>query len=264
MWNEKQFNEIQKYKKNSYRFEIDSSPEVYELYEKIYPEEIKKEYDISYPKFFKYRGRTGYGDYYINEPEQDNRLFALPYGTFSKESKSNGVKRLSGDCYFNFNSKKIEELDKIRGIDKEKLEKCENMHYSIYNMVLLQSVGNMQRRKQQGLKLSNDKNKYENLDRGDTFLYLLNEYYKNKNEEILAESTKANKGVLREYLESFKDIYEYADKMLHIKDKYLIKKMLENGQHPLSDQDRANKYLDIALEFWEKRKTEIDPLIKER
>lgn len=236
---------------------------------KIYLNRIKDKYLISSPKFFRF---ISLSEGYIDAPDiaLTNRLFALPVETFSKGNICiknriyeiyDAVERLSGDCYFNFNSLKINKLKEISGIDIKKLKECGNMHHSIYNMVLLQSVGNMQARKQHGLKLFN--NKYENLDRGDTFLYLLNEYYENGNEEILAASTKQNKNVLREYLESFNGIYDYADTMLQIKDKDFLKKILENGQQLLLDQDSANKYLDIALEFWEKRKSKIESMIKE-
>lgn len=35
------FDEIQKYKREYYRFDIDSSPNVYTLYEKIYSNRVK-------------------------------------------------------------------------------------------------------------------------------------------------------------------------------------------------------------------------------
>ena len=97
------------------------------------------------------------------------------------------------------------------------------MHHSIYNMVLLQTMGNMQKRKQQGLKLSNGK--YEQLDRGDTFLYLLNQYYENENEEILKASTKANMKNLRDYLLGFESVYDYSKTMLQIDDNCFINKI---------------------------------------
>lgn len=267
------FNEIQKYKNESYRFDVDSSPEVYKLYEKIYSKSIRDEYCISTPKFFRY-GLFGEVYGYIDAPAPGeasiNRLFALPPNVPVKRNVCiqncryeiyGATERLSGDCFFNFNRCKIEILNKICGTDKERLKICGEMHHSIYNMVLLQTVGNMQRRKQQGLKLPTDETgKYEELDRGDTFLYLLNEFYEKKNEEILGASTKTNKESLRQYLSNFNDVKDYADKMLQIYDGAFIDKLIENGKKGLNS-DCVNDYLNIALEFWEKRKHKIDPMI---
>lgn len=260
------FNEIQKYKNEFYRFDIDSSPEVYALYEKIYSEKIRNEYGISNPKFFRF---ISLSQGYIDAPDVAliNRLFALPKDISAKENICiqnrsyevyDAIRRLSGDCFFNFNSYKIRQFKKIDGIDNEKLGKCSEMHHSIYNMVLLQTIGNMQKRKQQGLKLSTGK--YEQLDRGDTFLYLLNEFYQNKDEGICSASTKSNKDMLKEYLNYFEDVNDYATNMLQIEDFDFIKTIIKNGEMQL-DSACVNDYLDIALEFWKKRKYKIDPII---
>lgn len=263
------FNDIQKYKNEFYKFEIDSSPEVYALYEKIYSKSIGDKYCISNPKFFRFISRN---EGYIDAPDVAliNRLFVLPKDVPVKDNICiqnrryeiyDAVERLSGDCFFNFNSLKISNLKEISGIDKEKVEKCSNMHHSIYNMVLLQTMGNMQKRKQYGLKLSTGE--YEQLDRGDTFLYLLNKFYKEGNEEILDASTETNKKILREYLLNFDSAEDYSDKILQINDGIFIDKLIKNGEKQL-DSNCVNDYLDIALEFWEKRKCKIDLMIDNR
>lgn len=260
------FNEIQKHKNEFYRFDVDSSPEVYTLYEKIYSEKIRNEYGISNPNFFRF---ISFSQGYIDAPDVAliNRLFALPKGITAKEiiciqNRSyevyDAIKRLSGDCFFNFNSYKLQRLKRICGIDEGKLKICSEMHHSIYNMVLLQTMGNMQKRKQQGLKLSTGK--YEQLDRGDTFLYLLNEFYQNKDEDIYSVSTKSNSGLLKEYLNDFKDVNDYATQMLQIENEDFIRKIIKNGKKQL-DSACVNDYLDIALEFWKERKKKIDPII---
>lgn len=259
------FEEIQNYDGESYSFDIDSSPRVFELYKKIYSKNIQKKYRIASPTFFKYDKERAR---YINMPEADyqNRLYALPVTVSSKKTilinnspyeLYDAVERLSGDCFFNFNSNKIYKFKKYDGIDEKKLEECSKMHYSIYNMVLLQTVGNMQKSKQQGLKLSNVE--YEKLDRGDTFVYLLNEFYENGNDEILQSSSKNNKESLKEYLNSF-SLEEYCCEMLQIDDYDFIKKLINNGGKKI-DSINVNNYLDIAIEFWEKRKATIDTYI---
>lgn len=253
------FREKQKYKNKYYEFDIDSSPEVYELYKKIYQEDLG--YSIDNPKFFNYMDNGCYTDAPLSN--QSTRLYALPKSIKAvghitiKNIEYNvyrATERLSGDCFFNFNFKKTPILNDISGIDKEKLKTCASMHYSIYNMVLLQTMGNMQKRKQEGLK-------NEQLDRGDTFLYLLNKFYCESSDEILSASSGGNKSSLRDYLDNFKNVYEYSRVMLQIEDKAFIDKMIENGSKKL-DSSNVNEYLDIAIEFWERRKNKIDPLIE--
>lgn len=261
------FDEIQKWKNEYYLFDIDSSPEVYKLYEKIYSDKIKKEYCIETPKFYRYVSSS---KGYIDAPDVAlaNRLFALSSDAIEigrdqiknrEYIRYNAVERLSGDCFFNFNDKKVEKLKEIKGVDINSLEQCKNMHHSIENMVLIQSLGNMQKRKQIGI--IGNTNKREQLDRGDSFLYLLNEYYKYGNEEILDSSSKSNRPYLINYLQRYKSICEYSSEMLQIDDFRLLEEMIDIGGENLSTNN-INKYLDIAKKFWELRKKKIDELLK--
>ena len=265
------FDKEQEYKGQNYKFDIDSSPQVFLLFNKIYPNSIKEKYSVSNPKFFRYFSKKDFSEKgYIEAPQGNsiNRLFALSNNISAKGTIRidgqvyeiyNAVERLSGDCFFNFNTKKVSVLKRIEGIDEDKLRECVSMHHSIYNLVLLQTMGNMQSRKQQGLKLSD--NMYEQLDRGDTFLYLLDCLYKNVNEEILTASTKTNRNILKRYLKSnFNNVYDYAEQMLQINDKNFIDRLIENGNQKV-DSSNVNQFLDLALEFWNKRKMNIEPKI---
>lgn len=259
------FDKEQEYEGQKYKFDIDSSPQVFLLFDKIYPNSIKEKYSVSNPKFFRYLKKG-----YIEAPQGNliNRLFAVSNNIYAKGTIRidgqvyelyDAVERLSGDCFFNFNDKKVRVLKRIEGINEDKLRECVSMHHSIYNLVLLQTMGNMQSRKQQGLKLSD--NIYEQLDRGDTFLYLLDCLYKNVNEEILTASTDQNRNVLKRYLKSnFNNVYDYTEQMLQINDKNFIDKLIENGNQKL-DSSNVNQFLDLALDFWDKRRTNIEPKI---
>lgn len=92
------------------------------------------------------------------------------------------------------------------------------------------------------------------LDRGDTFLYFLNKFYYEDDEEILEASTKINKKTLKEYLKSnFHDVYDYSDKMLQIDDENFINKFIKNVEKKL-DSTLVNDYLDMAIRFCGKMK----------
>lgn len=261
------FNEFQEWNDEIYRFEIDSSPQVYGIYNKIYSEEIKSFYSIENPKFFRF-DRSSYN--YIEAPDEAllNRLFAIPVSTKEKkilvignrEYKAyDAVERLSGDCFFNFNPKKVNVFKKIEGVNFKMLNECASMHNSIYNMVLLQTVGDMQRRKQNGI-LKNS-GQYENFDRGDSFISLLDQFFKCENEDILMCSSQSNKGILRDYLNRFKDIYDYSSKMLQINDNNeFIDKLSKHGMEEL-DKITINQYMEDAIDFWNLRKQIIDKKI---
>ena len=110
----------QEYKGQKYKFDIDSSPQVFLLFDKIYPNCIKEKYSVSNPKFFRYLSEKGY----IEAPQGNskNRLFAVSNKISTKGTIRingqvyefyNAVERLSGDCFFNFNNKKVSVLKSI-------------------------------------------------------------------------------------------------------------------------------------------------------
>lgn len=84
---------------------------------------------------------------------------------------------------------------------------------------------------------------------------------KNVNEEIHTASTKTNRNILKRNLKSnFNNVYDYAEQMLQINDKNFIDKLIENGNQKL-DSSNVNQFLDLALEFWNKKRMNIEPKI---
>ncbi len=137
------------------------------------------------------------------------------------------------------------------------------MHHTLVNFSLLQVMGNMQDFKSKGLKLCCNKNKYDYLDRLDTFIYNLNNYFevddKSKDDtNLLKNSSKCNASSLKEYLSSFKDINKYCKEVYFIDDKEFIKKLIESGKQPISSSERVVEYMDLALEFWKIKATYFD------
>lgn len=248
--------EVQSWNKQRYRFEVDSSPKAFEYYKKIYSERVKAAYQIDTPVFFRYNAENRK---YIDAPEVAllNRLFAISNKadvrrTITIDNRSyaeyDPVERLSGDCFFNFNEKKVGRLKRIRGVDLELLKMCEEMHYSPYNLVLLQTMGGLQKRKSIGVE--------DYFDRGDSFLYLLKEFYSG-NEMILSSSSESNLEALREYLLEFNSIEAYCKEMLQITQPDLINKLCAHGKEKI-DSENINRYLEDARLFWDARKQEID------
>lgn len=113
------FDKEQEYKGQNYKFDIDSSPQVFLLFNKIYPNSIKEKYSVSNPKFFRYFSKKDFSEKgYIEAPQGNsiNRLFALSNNISAKGTIRidgqvyeiyNAVERLSGDCFLILIPKKL-------------------------------------------------------------------------------------------------------------------------------------------------------------
>lgn len=187
--------------------------------------------------------------------------------------------RLRGETDFHFDVKKYIAFVKTivnddKANDDEKynavklLNKCNDMHHSLLNFSLMQSVGNMQKVKSRGLYL--ESKGYEWLDRLDTFVYHLDMYYKNKKDDCNKDDSVilscagdckyGNKECLKDYLDKFghnpndKDaVYDYCDKIYFIKEKDFIDSLIESGKKALNTCDDVVRYMKLAIGFWERK-----------
>ncbi len=255
----KKIEPVQKWNNEPICFDPDSSPEAWDfcraVYKGISPFD---EYELDDLVFY----TTVKDDIslYCSHPLPDhpNRLFALKKGT--EKDVKNGIRyfkaseRLSGDTVFNFKSNIYDELLKNDEEAMSQLENCRKTHHTLVNFSLMQSMGELQQFKKNGLWLKNE-NKYEGLDRFDSFLYLMNKYYIYNNNSSLGRYIsykKENGKALSDYLNKFKDIYDYCGKTYFI-DEELVNELIENGGNTMND-DVAEKYIGLAEKFWKKRK----------
>lgn len=158
---------------------------------------------------------------------------------------------LSGDVIFNFSNKfyksceyYIENGSIYKEKYKELLEKCKKMNHSFENCAVLLSEGNLQQAKK---GIGND--------RGDTFIWALDEYYNRKSEMILNHGLGQLGDNLRKFLDYFGNVYKYCEVFYNIKDKdnHLISDLKNFGQVALNSVENVEKYIDLALEFWKER-----------
>lgn len=167
---------------------------------------------------------------------------------------------LSGDVIFNFKAKEKEKdntphpyeiyksyIETDHNIVRQneyldRLNKCKSMHHSFENCALMLQQGNLQNAKQ-GI----------GKDRGDTFIWALDEYYKGKSEMVLNHATQQNSGILREFLNYFDDVYEYCEVFYNITDKGFIDRLIQSGSKALDSADKVENYIDLALRFWDER-----------
>ncbi len=244
-------------------FDPDSSPQAWEHYINIYDLEQKPFCDYDFDNLTFFSNKNGK---YVKKPQKPySRLYAL-----SKDCKYNEEKRcfkppytrLSGDTDFNFNGNKCKIFKKIIGNNNEALEQlehCKNMHHNLLNFSIMQTVGNMQKSKRIGI--SNEK-----YDRFDSFIYHLDEYYKEakdkRNDTFIAKnSSKSNRPFLIEYLNTFENLKEYCKKIYFIYDDNLIERLIANGQNPLN-YDVMLKYMDLAETYWEVKNEAIKEIIR--
>lgn len=247
----------------------DSSPEAWEHYKKYYTPECWKLLERYGDKDFADREHLFFyrGGEYCLGPGRGKKAKALvapqikvgcsECGTCKdrKEKGKNPRLRIRGETDFNFKKDKYDIFKNILENTPPKscspqnaldlLEKCKEMHHSLLNFSLLQSVGNMQGFKGRGLE-------NEGLDRPDTFIYYLDRYFEGKDKRILEKSRK-NKDCLIQYLASFTDIYDYCEKVYFIKDDDFVQEMIESGGKKLLSGDDVVKYMKLAVGFWDRK-----------
>ena len=202
----------------------------------------------------------------LHSSSEYNRLFVLQKGTKFEISENNefiaATNRLGGDCDFNFNNKKfslfleIIESDSIAS-QREKnnaikqLSKCRDMHHTLLNFSLMQSIGNMQKFK--------GSNQYDRLD---TFVYELDKYYQGVSNSILQYSSPRNKPSLILFLNDFKDIYEYCATFYFIKEETFIDEIIKQGSMPIRNVIELMRYMDLAEKYWAKKEFEFSHIVK--
>lgn len=231
----------------------DTDPEILEWYKKIYS------------------GEDGLSCYFNLQKFDGNiRPYAMTRENIFLDDNANKME-VSGDIIFNFSTssngksrydllkKYIEEIndDDLKNIYLKKLDYCKNHNCDPENCALMPKTGNLQGAKQ-GI----------GYDRGDTYIWSLNEYFENGVEIIFNHATYQNKLILISYLETLrkpgknKSIYNYCKLFFNIIDTRLIDELIELGSKTIDSELRARRYIDLALKFWEKRNKYFNTLNK--
>ena len=173
-----------------------------------------------------------------------------------------------GETDFNFkfdsNPKrnKAGTLLEIANYDQEIGERLRNhyskQHHALVNFSLMIIPGALQIFKSKGLRIDNQ-SKFEWMDRLDSLIYLLDEFYHGNAPAGLISGP--NGGTLKAYLDSFAGIKEYCRKVYLIDDADLIGKLIENGGRPLTNKEDVDRYLNLADDFWTAKAKSIDKIL---
>lgn len=166
---------------------------------------------------------------------------------------------VSGDIDFNFKMSHVRYFQDIieNGDSKMSYEEKKNLNnllifvyndltYTPNNISLLPVPGG----------LNNIKKSLGN-DRLDTFLFTLKLYYDEEYTSLILSASAGmnppfikNRNMLKEFLDSFGDIYTYCKKMYHINDKNFVNTLCESGSKPIDTAERVKCYLELATQFW--------------
>lgn len=162
---------------------------------------------------------------------------------------------IKGDTCFNLslhlkNSKKWTLFGSIiKDEEKSELDFLENtlekLRYSPMNISIMPQTGGLNNIKQ---SIGND--------RFDTFIWLMNQYYTGLEVLILNAGSKnmhiENRKRLKKFLDSYDDVYDYCKDIYGIDTGY-VNKLIKHGKKPIISPTDYYEYIELALEFWEKR-----------
>lgn len=258
--------------KDDQYYDLDSSPSAWLYYERVYSE-VDNKLNINYDITNKYQLRVVSRSRIVHDlPLKNgfvNRIMAWNLNANRVNNKIEGsMLRLGGDCDFNFNQIKCKLLKTKVNQDKTindetkkrinaRLDQFQKQHHCVLNFSLMQVVGGMNTCKQSLGK--------GNLDRLDSFVYYLNEYYCVGDTSIFRRCTKQNKVALKSYLKGFDNIYDYCHHVYFlygaitvgkrdIESKEFINDLIIHGSKLINTAASIERYMDLAENFWEFKK----------
>lgn len=177
--------------------------------------------------------------------------------------------KMGGDTIFNFNHGKYDTFRKILQNDDialKQLERCAKNHHSLLNFSLMPRTGG----------LNNVKgNIFDHLDRFDTFVYFLDDYYHIHNDNkychallngYVPKCTHGIREILKTYLKKYNDVKDYCQQIYFIAPQYktndsndpLLERLIENGKKPIQYTDEVLKeYMTLAEDYWAMRHNEL-------
>lgn len=243
-------------------YEDDSSKEAWKFYKNQYTPldwDFWEEFDFDnvktrYEKDGKYKNNTRKLLWIRENSKLVNELGSL----FS----------FGGDKAFNFktqyyNLMKLVDDDQSDSNNKKYvislLEDCKECHSSEQNLAILPTTGGLNNVKgsvffdeSHNIRYSSKKISGKQMDRLDTFIAIVDDYFKNNSELILSYvKGKPNEQYLINFLEKFDDVYDFVDKIYKLDDKKFVDKLICNGRKSIENIDDIERYCLLAKEYWE-------------
>lgn len=240
-------------------YEDDSSKESWEFYKSQYScsdWDFWEEFDFLNVKTRYEKGGKYKSNRYLLWLKDDSELLREELGEYFS---------FGGEKVFNFGKqsyhlKKI--IDNSCSNNKDYvlslLEECKTMHSSIQNLAILPTTGGLNNVKgglyfdEQGkIEYSTEKEYGKQLDRLDTFIAVLDDYFNKKSELILGYTKgKPNEQSLKNFLNKFTDVYDFVNKIYKLNDKEFINELICDGRKPIENVNDVKRYCRLAKEYW--------------
>lgn len=238
-------------KQGDIEYESDSSPKSWEHYNRNYQNKYRlySDFDFDNLEFAQWDDKT---KSYINAPDinsDNNRLCAFATNGTLFDANPH-VFRIGGETDWNFKQDSYWRKNKFGKLNnlvtdsniKERLEGCKVMHHTLLNFSIMPATGNMQGVKSEGYG--------DWLDRFDSFVSIIDDYYQGENEIILSKAGWNRKSLIK-YLTYFEDVYDYFEQHYFINDKDFIKRLVESGKKNIENQNDVERYVSLAEDYWE-------------
>jgi len=247
---------------NGRNYDPDSSPEAWTYYKTVYKMDrwdLLKGFDMENRRSVK--NKADDGKIYWREQSQITITSAY-YG--DGKGKIGPVFKLGGETDFNFNEKKLLLLTSIANNNAEaiaSLAECAKRHHMLVNFSLIAVSGNMQGQKSKGCCVDRY-GEPDWLDRLDSFIYMLNEYFSNGKEYVLLPKVdefgrpNPNRDCLIEFLATFDGVFDYCRKVYFLEGeegRELVKCMIENGSKPILNAGDVKRYTALAQDYWKQK-----------
>lgn len=243
----------------------DSSDQAWEYYKHVYKDEYGK-YDKRL-EFLNKLNVDGENDKKYQLKGESNRLIAE---TIDRKIP---IPDFGGDTMFNFKHIKYNFFQNVLDTDTAQLDRCAKNHHSLLNFSLMPSTGG----------LNDSKGRiFDKLDRFDTFIYFLDQFYNSSTQHIYTHAllngsnrnvSFGNIKILKDYLQSYDTVDNYCKKIYFISDDNFIDRLIANGRKPihyfklvletLSEPEKQDnietlkEYMDLAEDYWEMRHNQI-------
>lgn len=209
--------------------------------------------------------RKNYREFY----KKDKRKYAWLKDGSTKIDELGKFFRFGGERVFNFgtqyyNFKKI--IEDFSSDDNKKkvvlnlLEECKNSYPLDQNLSILPSVGGLNNVKGSIYFNENDEIRYSDehlpgrqLDRFDSFIVIIDDYFKGENELVLSYTKGTpNEECLKNFLKEFENVYDFVYKLYLLQDEKFIDELIENGRKPIKSIDDVERYCLLAKKYWDR------------
>ncbi|MBZ2406161.1 hypothetical protein [Liquorilactobacillus hordei] len=243
---------------NEKKYDPDSSPKSWEQYAASYKHSysLYSEFGFENPEYATWENCN-----YVNKADIKvtyQRLYAFSRDGGKFNAKPH-VFRLGGETDWNFKEAELQEnkfgrLSKLIKKDdsKKNLVECKNMYHTLLNFSIMPATGNVQSVKSKGYG--------DYLDRFDSFVAIISDYYLKNNTKLLLSKSRRNGEALEKYFSNFKDVYDYFEQHYLIDNQKYVDRLVSSGKQKIETEKDVDRYTSLAKEYWKLKENSLNQL----